>query len=502
MVAAIVMITATGIALALLCFGANGLRGTDQYWYTAEVEQLLAGQRNIGTVAFPFHAYHQLIPPPFNHHTPTHYVVLPFAALWGALWGWNIVNFLCSFLVAALIGVGVARCTDLRAGALAYAVTILLPLQVWVATQQYLESSLALLVTVGLFIFSFQPHGARKWFSLLVVFLIAYCCRASFLPALLLIPLGYIAYSRPLSRKTLGIGIGMLLLALGGLAGYQHYFSPDPALTFTRYMSAYVPNVSNSMEVLYFLEDPALNPQHLLAKAQRGLWNQFFRKASMQVFYLPFNMLALLTLWGLWRYRSRYPQGFPIAALVLVFLHLLTICLRANDFRFLQVVSPVVLMGALIAVGSSSLLRHRTRWIGIAALALVSLTSVDIILIRKIQRDVARDASNRAALSHFLDNAIPRTDPVIVATSHYSNKEFLLSYAVRPRLVLFTGPNHGYSAEEHLAMRKAVKGKWLLAEPDSPLISIFKAEAAQETTAPLPEPYERLHVYRLPEATA
>ncbi|MCB0322540.1 MAG: hypothetical protein KDD69_03170 [Bdellovibrionales bacterium] len=482
--------------LGLVLFAAAGLRGSDQYWYTAEVERILAGAINQGTVAFPYHAHHQLLPPPFNHHTLVHYAVAAVALFTGPYYGWIVVNTLATLLTAFLVYQLVKRSSGSLPAAYAYTLMLLLPLPFWVTAQPYLESALAPFIAGGLLLYVAGRNAASTWIGLFLLFAAAYMCRSAFIAVLFLVPLGCLYHLRDRGK---GAVLLAALLGLGGIAAVKAYrlmFAPDPALTFRRYLNAKVPGVSGNMDVLYALQDEPIELWKLLRKAQAGVVEQVLvEPLSANLFYLPFNLALLLTLWLLLRRRREVSTRLVVGLLVCIGLHGATIVLRGNEFRFLHVVQPAVVAGAAIAL--AQLLRDRA-WTFLSAATLAALVISSSYLAFSLRSEAKEQKQVQVAVGEIFDQLVPKDHAIMLGTPGFAERDLLFGYIVRPRLVLFMRSEYGYTTEQIEVMRSNANAKWLFAKRNSPLVDELAQKPWELVTDSFPKPFAAYGLYRLP----
>ena len=496
----IIVLLSLGVFSVLLSLSCVGLRGSDQYWYTAEVEQLLAGKGNISHVAFPYHAWNGLIPPPFNHHTLIHYLVLLLARFTNAYLGWVILNALATLLTAIFVTVLVKKASSALAASVAFALTLLLPLSFWVTAQPYLESSLAMFTAAGVLLYVTAKESLFKWVVLLGIFVAAYLCRISFLSLLILVPLGYVVHARPRGLKKL-VPAGLMLVAVGGTALlHPVLFKPDPALTLPRYLSAKVPGVSDNMHVLYALEDEPVEIWKLWRKSYPGIVSQFVSETpGVQLFYLPFNVAMFLCL--ILCLRPRGPTGYKLCAAILIVLgmHAVTACLRGNEFRFLHVIQPVLLGGAVVAVAQLERLASKRTMLGGAVVVLLIAIGIDVLLAHRMRREAVEEATICAEVRTLLSEVVPEQDSVILGVEPASTSNLMLSYVLRPRLVLFVRSDYNYTDEQIEKMRANIDGAWLIAREDSPLLGQLSVLGDNPVVSNFPAPFQDRTLRRIGE---
>ena len=496
------------IAAALFCIllfvvlvsrGTIGLRGSDQYWYTGEVEDILRGHINQANVVFPFHAVRNLVPPPFNHHTLVHYMVLPFAKVLGAYGGWIVFNVLSTILSACLLAMLVYRVRGQRAALFALVIGLFMPLTFWVTSQPYLETSLSVYAVLGLFLYISMENSLKKWLLLLGLFVFAYCCRMSFLPMLLAVPVGYLLHAGRLRLSTVLTTIVMFAVIAGSIATYRHVFQPDPALTLSRYLNSKVPGYSDNSHLLYSTGEMHIEPWMVWRKMLAGIKEQFVVKPiQAQLFYLPFNIMALLSLLFCFTARKGAEQRAALGIVAIFALHFITVCLRGNELRFLMIANPAVLLGSCMYLGRfPKLWNGRVFNVGLP-LILLALVAANVPLVLSLRRDVAVDLERKTALAATFDAAVAQDETVIVdSRPQFFEPDMLLGYVLRPRLALFLKGNYNYSLAELETMKVNTKAKWLFARPGSTLLTSIRGVDPVPVVEHFPVPFDDRVLYRI-----
>jgi hypothetical protein len=94
------------VVVGLTAFAASGgVRGTDQFWYVADVETLVRDHANIGNTVFPVALLgpSPVMPPPFIHNILSMYVAAVPALVLGPFGGWLALNTVATLATASLI---------------------------------------------------------------------------------------------------------------------------------------------------------------------------------------------------------------------------------------------------------------------------------------------------------------------------------------------------------------------------------------------------------------
>src|SRR5262245_9247276 len=147
-------VAVAAIFIVLVWVGTSGVRGSDQYWYVADVESLIDGHGVQTNEIYPVTVRYEVgtLHRPFVHHILNTYGVALPALHFGSYGCWIAVNLASSLLTSFLIFCTVVRFTDSRTAALAVSASyLLLPLTVWLTTQPLAEASIAPLVALTVY---------------------------------------------------------------------------------------------------------------------------------------------------------------------------------------------------------------------------------------------------------------------------------------------------------------------------------------------------------------
>src|SRR5215467_13910721 len=244
---AILVVAVVVIFVVLVWVGAFGVRGSDQYWYVADVESLVQGRGVQTNEIHPVSVRHEVapLPRPFIHNILNIYVVALPALLFGSYGAWIIVNLLSSLLTAFLIFRTVVRFTDSRAAALTVAVSyLLLPVTVWLTTQPLAEASIAPLVALAVYVYVTADASYWRWMLLMVIAALLVYCRESFVLLLPLVPLAYFVHagSRRIGTVAKAGGLAALGSALWLLG--KHLFEPHIPVSYLQLLASVFPDYS------------------------------------------------------------------------------------------------------------------------------------------------------------------------------------------------------------------------------------------------------------------
>jgi len=484
----------TVIFVLLILFAASDFRGTDQYWYMADVEALLEGGKTTNNV-YPVQILSPevRIPCPFMHNILNLYLVLPAARIVGAFRGWIATNILASIVTALLIALLVAKVADKWVAALAYTGYLLLPLTIWQSSQPLAEATIAPFVALGLLTYVWSETNKRLWALTFVVVCAAYYCRASFLPLLFVIPVAYLAQNRPVRIKNVLAALGFLGLAVFVVIIGKMIFVQSMPTSFRRIITNAIPGITGNSDVVFSLSPRPIVIEEMWLKASRYLSYQFWSpNRSSQIFYLPFNVLAAISLCLCFTKKSRLEVRLCYCTMTLLLLHIATIIVHQNQFRYLLVVSPVALAGAAVMINKIKFLQSRQIRLGLKFGLIILLIASNIPLVARLRQEGFRERELRTALNSIFDRTIANNESVIVDASDRYNQ--IWGYVLRPRTVIYVKSR--YKCEQYQTMREKGDAKWLLCPLKSSLVesfNIFSPPILKE----LPYPYEDYGLFRL-----
>ena len=506
------------LLISVLLVGYVGLggggRGTDQYWYLADAETLARSWSLRTNNVFPagLLAAGAVLPPFFVHNILSVWLAAVPTLAVGPLWGWLLLNLLATAGTAFLIQKTARRVAAPSIASLCALAYLMLPLSFWQEAQPLAEASTAFFAALALFFLARSGDRLGGWLQVTAALGGLYLSRASYLPALLLaVPAFFVLRARTHPARWRGVIGPTLVVALAAVVpiGLAHlvFAHQNIAMSYTRLLHTDVPGVSDNMFFNFDLSP--LNIDNALPFSFILLWKKILYNLGKQLFdfgngmelffYWSFNLLTLVALWALWRCRHRPRERLLLlAALVPVGVHLLTIALFQNQFRYLLPAFPGLLVALAIALSALDPSRRLLERRSLAAMALLLLLMLpmDVALARTLHQDASVERRLRAQATALLDRYVPKDGRVLMA---YRRGYLMFAYAARPRLVLFVRTDYGSADLARLRARFA--SDYLLAPTGSPVIMTLgaKAIAAAPTIDAFGTPWR---IYTLPSATA
>jgi len=460
----------------------------------ADVETLLEGGKTTNNV-YPAQIMspEAQIPCPFMHNTLNLYLVLPNARVFGAFWGWVVTNVLATVLTALLIALLVATVADKWVSVLTYTVYLLLPLTVWQSSQPLAEATITPFVALGVLTYVRAETNKKLWGITVVAACAAYYCRVSFLPILFVIPIAYLLQNKPVRIKNTLLALGFLSFAVFVIIIGKMIFVQGMPTSFHKMINNAIPGVTRNMHFLFSLSPRPIVLRELWLKVTANLSYQLLPSSwSLQTFYLPFNLLTALSVYLYFTKKSSMEVRIAHCAMVLLLLHVATIIVHQNQFRYLLVITPAVLAGGAVMLNKIKFFQSRRTQLGLILGLVVFLTASNIPLVTRLRQEAFSEKKLRTVLNSTLDNIIPRDESLIVDASDRYNQIF--GYVLRPRTVIFVESSYKY--EEYQTIREKGNAKWLLCPLKSPLVEHFDI-SSPPILKDFPHPYKDYALFQL-----
>lgn len=476
--------------VALVLYAAADLRGSDQYWYVADVEALMHGVTTTNQV-YPVNIWKNTpLPPSFIHHILNLYLALPFALLLGdAYHGWIAINLLMSLAVAWVMRQTMRQVLGDLAADVAAGIWLLLPITIWTTSQPSAETTTAGVLALALFV-TVRARGLTSWLAATLLWGAAYYCRAFYGPILLLMPWLFARWGepKPVSRKLgviLLLGItGLVLLLIGPL------LFPAGVLSITEgiRVRSSVPGLMASYMVWSM---PEMN---WLGFVRNGL-GQLARSVvpidpTLLIFYLPFLVLATI---GLLTWRQVSPEvvrRVRAITAILVGLTLIVFFLHVNHFRFLLPLFPGLLCISICRPSIAGRSLDARRWPSL----LLVLVILNLPLAHHLRVSSLSEGRQWRLVRKQLDRVIPADDPVMSANLGVGAHGQPLAYYLRPRL-LGSFARDRTSRAEFALFKERLRARWLVDLSDSPIAA---RESATAVISQLSPPLDRCSLWRLP----
>lgn len=472
------------VFVVLAVFAASaGIRGTDQYWYLADVETLIRDGATTSDTIFPVGLLGPggTLSPPFIHNVLSVYLAAVPGLLIGGYGGWIALNVTATLATAALVYLAARTVASRWAAIICAALYPLLPVTFWHATQPLAEASTAFFAALAIFLLAIAGSRPWRWLAVVGAVGLLYFSRESYLPLLLAVPVGFLIVRVQDDpghlRGALGPTAAMTLAVLAVIASAQVLFPADNVtFSYARLMNTAVPGLTDNMWFNFDLSSANLADRLpfrwdlLPAKVAGHLADQFVRFDSLPLalFYWIFNSLAIVAVAMLWRARHR-PAALRliVAALAVVAIHFLTITLFQNQVRYTVPALPGLLMVLAIALSGvqwlARIVAPRTLTIVILMMLLAVLPTV---WLARTQRSEGQEyGAIEQAARELVDGHVGTNGPAMIV---YAGSQ-VLAYATNGRPILYVSQT--YTRDEYRRLREAFPAHWLLAPIDSPAVA-------------------------------
>jgi hypothetical protein len=466
--------------VATLYAASGGIRGSDQYWYLTDTEALAHDHALTSNTVFPVALLgpDPTIPPPFIHNVLSVYLAAVPASVIGSFDGWLVLNILSTLGAAGLIFLAARTVAPTWASAVCAVAYPLLPMTVWHAAQPLAEASTAFFAALAMYALAVAGRATIRWLLLIGALGLLFLSRESYLLLLLAAPIGFMLV-RALEgngawRRAIAPAMGLGVVAIAIVVLSQLVLPADNVrFSYGRLLHSAVPGSTSNMWFNFDLS-PAnladrlpLDGSLLLAKLGGHLAEQFITFDSLPFagFYWGFNLLVLIAVVTLWRFRRRSPERIvAIGALSFAGVHLVTLVLFQNQARYLMPAIPGLLVVLAMALASSTAITRFTtaRVVPVVLGMTIVLGAADVVLARTLRADALTAGDAQRDVSSMLDRHVQDDEPLIVV---YSGTPQMLAYAARPRLVVYGAPE--YTAADYGRVLAALPASWILA-PVSP----------------------------------
>jgi len=239
-------------------------------------------------------------------------------------------------------------------------------------------------------------------------------------------------------------------------------------------------------------------------KISTNLVNQIFSTSwKWQIFYLPFNVSVLIGAVIFFAGKKNPVKKRLGQCLICGFiLHLTTVVLTQNTFRYLLVVTPAILPAAVIVVAAVFECRlfagKKLSRILLTGVVFLLLVVGDVLLVNSLRQNALREKQIRDNLDQlFEENLAP--DETVILEAIYNEYE-MLAYVLRPRKVMLVKPD--YRPDQYETIINKSRAQWLICPPGSKLlewISVDEEPVLKDIPMALPDKYvgQKHGLYRL-----
>jgi len=441
---------ALALAVALVLYAAQGLRGTDQYWYVADVETIAAGRPALSNTWFPMGllrepagdytapVYHN---GPLLHLVAAVHRVLPVSAY--AAWiGFNLAGLIVTVLV---VRAWLRRRANATVAGWVAACAALSPIGVWQAANVLRETWFGALSALALALFFLADTPRRSPVAgivpavlLALVLCIGALAHPMFL--ILLVLLGGVRTLDAVRERSLG-RLAQLLPVIAALATvalfkddwFPSSFQPDLA-------SIIVSAIPGGTNMAWHFADvqATLDPAFLWSKLLDAAERQF-AVPSLWPIYLQTNAALLawvaLAVAHLRTPRRDVPELRPLLVLgAFLGLYAAIVVLQQNHMRFQQLVAPA----AFILIGHALHAWVPQRLLAVLMVpVLLGSGAVAAAMAHRLHDEALSERIDRATVASTFEGVAADDRVLFVDIDRHDP----LSFVLRPTPALFIRPS-------------------------------------------------------------
>jgi hypothetical protein len=497
-----------GGVIALTAVSAVGVRGSDQFWYVADVESIARGDGATTNTVFPATLLQAAAEPPYSstHNLPLLYLVAPLAGLIGGYGAWLLLNVASVLAISLLIRSLLVPRVEEPLANLSAALFAVMPATFWQACQPLADASIALLVMLSVWSLLRPEPAPTRWPVAYLAMLAAALCREVFALPLLLTAWLYWRWSGRERRARLAAAAGMVLLAGAALWAKGSLLPQQLELSLAETVWRLLASEADEMRLYFDLGQPAPPMAELLSatgsRLAQAFAEHFMPSWRQSVFYLPFNLLVAIAASGWLASRREAAEGrLLLVTTGLLAVHLVTLTLLHASFRYGFVITAPLLVAAVWRL---------RRWLrpasGLAlalwGAALVAGLSVDLALADKSRRDGRAVQELTAASRQALEGVVAAGETLAFEAADVAPGIWYLwaSHAWPDSTVLYLEPTGLYDPATYDRLRQRSGAVWLICRGGSPLTAALRADP--DPVAHLPGPASDWAVHRLPRPVA
>lgn len=502
-------IVAFVLFLVLVTYASSGPYIDDHYWYLADIESILQGRGVQSNNIFPIEAIQGKVinNPPFVHNSPFIYIAAVLGIFFGAYSGWILLSILCSLLAAWLIYKTVSLVANTSKALLAGGFYLLLPSTIWVSSELIVEAMIAPFMVWIVYLYLSSKDRFLPWIWMILMAVFVSITKANFVLLLAIIPGAYLVHHW---RKKFYIlrTFALVFVAIITFFVITPLF-PNNAASSENALQSYlniihvgVPGKTSNMESYFNIHPTNYSfdeyVENLVLKTKKSLRLQLLNvNLDGIAFYIPFNILYLLCITGLFfsiRRKKKLEKKLYGAAIVLFFVYLLTICLMQNQFRYMQMFYPIPLIGAFGYAyhRHKEFPKHQKKQLFntvLFSIVTLFLVYISFTLIQQ-QRAYGISAAERYQTFSESIHSVPATDAIMVEGIKYYT---LYGYVLQPRRVLYVIDS--YTQKDLETIMRNGSATWLLCEDSSPIIDTLHLLGTPRTR--LLSPLENLVLVKL-----
>jgi len=434
-----VLVISTIVALTVLLHGANGIRGTDQYWYLGDVEALVSNQEPLTNIVYPGKLLREngASPTPnyFMHNGPLLHFAAHLSENSDPYRIWMLLNLISHFVVAFVIFVICRAYATAHIAVWLTSLYLLSPIAIWQSINMLQEQLYA-----GLFALSILWLAFPKviWLQIIsTIFLLVGICSHPIFFILGIFNAVAWCLQGVLDRRHHKIIIGICLgvLYVSTKTSSDHYFPSSFQPDLSAIISGSVPGKSN---MLWHYSDTQAEISVAL------LWSKFifavenhFLSLKNWPFYLYTNIALLLLPVTILIGARRYPWILLLTLCIGLASYLAVLVLMQTQPRYQQIVAVISFISIGFGIkelsGKIPSQKFKPLFNICATFLLLATAAVSMYLAHTAHRQSEAEAISMNVLARNIEE-IPISGRVLILDS--TKHELKLSYALKPRMVL------------------------------------------------------------------
>lgn len=449
--------------LGLFLYAGGGVRGSDQYWYVAEVRAVMAGDPRTNSLwpHFLLADPNYIDSRPFIHQGLMPYILASLGGFLDPYRAWIALNLVATGLSAWLIYTSLRQLqVSVRVAGIAAIFFLLLPATLWHATQPLVEMTICLLSAAMIAVAVRPWNDVIKFGVLIALAMIGQQIITIFQPVLLAILIGFL-WVEWRGGGTRSMRLTILYLMIAGLC-FLLISLKESTLGFgvTQLM---MNGTQSGTNMDLWLHEGAL-PFSLSLFMDKLLANLriFAILNANQIFFLPFFALLLAIGVGFaayWRAKSG-GTALLIGYILLVALGVygIVILLHQNQARYVLHILPILIVtAAWLHHGLIERLIDRRFGILAAGAAGLSLIAVDTVLAMTLRAESAASAQDSAAFRRVMTNKPSLREAEVLIECYHGGKSLQLTYAVPEKIFVHIAPDRAATPLERIAKASGAK---------------------------------------------
>ena len=386
------------ILIFLLINSVTGVRGTDQYWYTANTETLMRNEPPITNFRFPGMLLRENIADPFTHFThngPLLYINKYLGTLMNGsvVSAWKYSNIFWWLGATLLLYLTLIKLTETNVAALGALLYLTTPIVFWQAANFLQEMWLSFLAAAFLYVTCTIKYGRMSlWFWPLLIFVGTVSHPFFLLTSVFIVVAGF--YYRRNYYSMFSMCVALILAMVFKDMLFPSSFPPDIKTIIT----STIPGETN-LHWQFDDNEVAVSRELMTAKFSEAVKKQFFTLSAMPLTLVTNGgiaaMLILLVISRLKLDRVLTFTIYSVAAWGAM------IVLLQNQPRYQLLILPALITCVVVLLGKlprPSL--HKYLLIAATVLFFVA----DVYLLQKVRSDIQQHEKFNLAVTEALSN--------------------------------------------------------------------------------------------------